>query len=92
MFNIASFGVSCLNHIGKSPEQASDEEHEALRKVVVRWFKNNYLTLVDENPKLAESCLTGSVSFDQKNKSLTKSFRGGMGKGDIVHHFPLNEP
>ncbi len=84
----------CLNTMwtGKSPEQTSDEDHEALRKVVVQWFKNNYLALVEDNPKLAESCLTGSVSFDHKNKSLTKSFRGGMGKGDIVHHFPLNKP
>jgi hypothetical protein len=90
-FKAARLLSICLNVMwtGNSPEDKSKKEHEALRRVVVKWFKISYLKLAIDNPSLADACLTGSISLDKEGKVLIKSFNG-MGR-DVLSYFPLDE-
>ena len=40
----------------------------------IGWTRRNYLKLLDDNPEIAKACLHGSVTFDDKNKQLVKTY------------------
>jgi hypothetical protein len=69
----------CLHVIGfldyKSDRHSS---YSALSKVVQKWTRNNYLSLRKTHPDIAETCLMGSVTFDEKNSRLVKTYEKGL--------------
>jgi len=61
----------------KKNEEIS-KNYYALHKVVINWVKNNYLSLKIIHPQIAESCLIGSISFDEKNSRIVKTYFKGL--------------
>lgn len=72
----------CLNvmglEIGKSKDYGSD--YYPLRKAVLVWTKKNYLSLREENPDVADACLIGTISFDEENSRLVKTYAKGLNR------------
>ncbi|MUK70254.1 hypothetical protein [Aliivibrio fischeri] len=64
----------------------------ALRKVVVAWVKQNYLTLFETNRVIAEACLHGGLSFDEEKKAIIKTFQSFTpGKLSEDYFYLINE-
>jgi hypothetical protein len=53
-------------------------DYYLLHKVVLAWTSNNYLRLKNIQPEVAESCLIGSISFDEQGNRLVKTYRKGL--------------
>lgn len=50
----------------------------SLHKVIIGWTKRNYLNLVQIQPDIAKTCLTGTITFDQKKYCLVKTYSKGL--------------
>lgn len=65
----------CLNVMGLT---ISNEEYfrdsKALQKVILSWTKKNYAWLYSYNPRIAESCLVDSITYDQEHFRLVKTY------------------
>ena len=67
----------CLLVLGLNPTDRRNghgREFYPLQTVVLRWTRGNYRRLLAQNPKVAEACLMGSVTYDPRNNRLVKSF------------------
>lgn len=66
----------CLNVLGLKMrgKNGCQRAEYPLCKVVLFWARNNYLHLRNVHPEVAESCLIGSVSFDEKGGRLVKTY------------------
>jgi len=71
----------CLNVMGlELTSQNKRKSDFALHKIIIKWTKNNYLKLRKNNLEVSESCLLGSVAFDEQKKCLVKTFEKGLNK------------
>lgn len=52
----------------------------ALKRMVLTWVRTNFLTLHREYPDVARACIGGTITFDQENGRLVKTYRGSLGK------------
>jgi len=52
----------------------------ALPIAVISWVKKNYLNLRIENSDIAEACLIGTITFDEKKNQLVKTYEKGLSK------------
>ncbi len=70
----------CLNVMGLTlkKKQGYEGEEYPLHKAVLAWTRKNYLRLRSIQPEVAQSCLIGSISFDEKNSRLVKTFSKGL--------------
>ena len=70
----------CLNIFGVEEARGArlKRHDEPLRRAVIKWTKRHYLTLVDSNPRVAQACLIGSISFDPKRRQLIKTYAQGL--------------
>lgn len=68
-------GIS-LNCLGFTLSGVSrrDRNTEALKKVILGWVRNNYVSLHDNHPTVAEACLMGSITYDAENMQLVKTY------------------
>ena len=68
-------GIS-LNCLGFTLSGVSrrDRNTEPLKKVILGWVKNNYVSLHDNHPTVAEACLMGSITYDAENMQLVKTY------------------
>jgi hypothetical protein len=76
-FCLAVLGVA----IGKKGD--FDREEFPLRKVVVCWAKKYFLSLHAAQPYVAETCLLGSITFDEKASRLVRTYPRGL---DLEQH------
>lgn len=79
--NILGF---CLNVMGLKlrNKKVHGSESHALHKVVISWTRKNYLKLRSIQPEVAQSCLLGSISFeeDDKGSRLVKTYIKGLNR------------
>jgi len=85
----------CLNVMGLTLEKRKRDmfsrEAYALKRVVLAWTKRNYLWLRSESPKLAARSLVESITFDEVNVRLTKTYFSFSEKdGPSVEHLKLD--
>jgi hypothetical protein len=82
----------CLNvmgvKIGKKNEFFERSQY-ALHKVVLSWTKRNYLKLRQIHPEVAESCLIGSISFDEHGSRIVKTYIKGLDIEPPKHYLEL---
>lgn len=72
----------CLNVLGVKHERNvnNDFYEKLLRKFVIKWTEKNYLNLRSNNIDVANNCLLGSISFDEKESRIVKTYEKGLNK------------
>ena len=72
----------CLNVMGLKvgDRKGRGKEHYALHKVIIHWTKVNFIRLWEDLPDVANACLIGSITFDEKNRRLIKTYRKGLSR------------
>lgn len=71
----------CLNVMGLRivSNKALDRDQYPLHKAVLAWTRKNYLRLRSIQPEVAQSCLIGSISFEEQNARLVnKTYSKGL--------------
>ncbi len=70
----------CLNVMGLKIRQKKgyDSNYYSLHKALLAWTTKNYLRLKGVQPEVAESCLMGSISFDEQGTRLVKTYAKGL--------------
>jgi hypothetical protein len=70
----------CLNVMGLKigEKKEYDRDYYPLRKAVLEWTRKNYLQLKSIHPEVSESCLIGSISFDEQGARLVKTYIKGL--------------
>lgn len=79
-FQNAKYFGFCLNVLGlKVGEKRDHRRHEyQLRKAVIAFATENYLSLRDRQPKVAAAVLMGTISFDDSTRQLVKTYAEGL--------------
>lgn len=73
-FRGAKILALCLNVMGLVPVKGDySKSSRALHLAMLSWVKNNYVALHSHNPRLADACLVGNMSYDQVNNRLVKT-------------------
>ncbi|MES2208499.1 MAG: hypothetical protein V4525_17110 [Pseudomonadota bacterium] len=87
----------CLNVLGLKTGQNKENygrDSYALAKAVHSWTRKSYLHMRNENPEVADSVLIGSLSFDEPNNRLVKTYLKGLSREtpktylDLEPHLP----
>jgi len=73
----AALGI-CLNVLGPVIRKNSGTGQLPLHKAMLSWVRKNYLTLRAKHPHIADACLIGSISYDEKEKRLVKTYIRGL--------------
>ena len=70
----------CLNVMGLElgKKEGYGSEYYALKKAVLSWTEKNFLRLRSVQPEVATSCLMGSISFDEQEARLVKTYIKGL--------------
>ncbi|GJL66355.1 MAG: hypothetical protein NPIRA05_13260 [Nitrospirales bacterium] len=69
----------CLNVLGPIVRnERYDREQNPLHKAIIAWTRKNYLRLRSIQPDVAQSCLLGSISFDEQSARLVKTYSKGL--------------
>lgn len=70
----------CLNVMGLrlGNKEGYGSDYYALKKAILSWTNKNYLALRNAQPEVSESCLLGSISFDEDNGRLVKTYAKGL--------------
>ena len=70
----------CLNVMGLKVGNKNEygKEVYTLRKAILNWTRKNYLELVQKNPRVGDSCITGTISFDAEHGRLVKTYALGL--------------
>lgn len=83
----------CLNVLGLSVSGSqSDRGEKRLRCAVLSWAKKNYLLLRKVHPPVAESCLIGSITFDNETNRLVKTYAQGLRLEPSREYLDLEPP
>ena len=82
----------CLNVMGLTDGKRTKSTRAfcGLRRAILRWTRKNYLYLHSQNPKLAEACLIGGISFDEKNQRLVQTLSAFLGKAPNQYYLELD--
>jgi hypothetical protein len=71
----------CLNVLGLTIHPLdSFDDSKALQKGVLAWTKRNYAWLHSYNPRLADACLAGSITYDVEHLRLVKTYPEGLAR------------
>ncbi|AZN68688.1 hypothetical protein DX910_11010 [Acinetobacter haemolyticus] len=66
---------------------------KALHKVVLIWTKRNFSALYEYNPKIAEQCLIGNLTYDHDKLRIIYPFLGNPLKREITNiYFDVDPP
>jgi len=70
----------CLNVLGVNPARIPSDRRrdDPLRQAVIAWTKRNYVALMRSNPRVAEACLIGSITYDSEGQRIVKTFVQGL--------------
>jgi len=71
----------CLNVMGVKMKPVNfhiDKYYRPLHAAVLSWTKRHFLRMRNMNPDVADSCLIGSISFDEQNSRLVKTYIKGL--------------
>lgn len=84
----------CLNVLGPViPKKgiSIDREHRALHATMVAWLKKNYIALRKRHPDVANACLIGSITYDEKKKRLVKTYGKGLELEEQKQYLELSD-
>lgn len=72
----------CLNVMGLDHDRndGNYKKYRAFHRWLLEWVSNNYLKIVKEVPEVAQYCLSGTISYDEKNIRLVKTYRASLGR------------
>ena len=71
----------CLNVLGFELQDRSKKHGSyALHKLVLRWTQKHFLALYADNPVVAKACIMGTISFDEVNQQLVKTYGSILGR------------
>ncbi len=81
----------CLNTMGFRLDHKVHKPAatRALKRLVLIWVRKNFLALHRDYPDVARACLGGTISFDQENSRLIKTYRGSLGNEPIREFLEL---
>lgn len=85
----------CLNVLGMKtgPNKRNyGRDAYALARAVHSWARKNYLSMLQENPDVAESVLIGSISFDEAGRRLVKTYFKGLNREAPKSYLDLDQP
>lgn len=86
-FCLYVFGLK-INDMGSSYYDV-----RALHKVVLIWTKRNFAALYEYNPKIAEQCLIGNLTYDHDKLRIIHTFFGNPLKRQITNiYFDVDPP
>lgn len=63
-----------------------------MHKAVLAWTKHNYLNLHEVHTEVAESCLIGSITFDNEGRRIVKTYLKGLDKEPPKEYLELATP
>ena len=84
----------CLNIFGFREPKRGEHGNEffSLRKAVISWTRRNYLWLKETNPEIAAHSLAGSITFDEGQSRLVKSYASMAGRDPAREYLELDDP
>lgn len=82
----------CLNVLGLSEKRHEiyNKRENPLRLAVLNWVRHNYCRMREESPKLADVCLHGSITFDDKNLEFVKTYFNETGNAPSEARFKVD--
>ncbi|MCG9578216.1 hypothetical protein L1D14_18545 [Vibrio tubiashii] len=81
----------CLNVIWlNSSKKASSTNEHLLRKILVRWINKNFISLYNNYPNIAQSCLIGGISYNSDECSFKKLYRPLLDGSESSKTYKLN--
>lgn len=91
-FKGAAYLGFCLNVLGLDDKRHRNhrKEEAPLRLAVLAWTRKNYSRMRNESPKVAETCLHGSITFDEKTNELVKTYANETSDGPTEHRFKVD--
>ena len=73
----------------KLKPKETQKEFYPLKKAILNWTRNNYLQLVESNSDIAKSCMVGSLSFDENNNRIVKTYIRFLSKEEPKEYLDL---
>jgi hypothetical protein len=70
----------CLNVMRLKPQKRSGygRQYAALKSVLLPWVQRNYKKIRARNSEVADTCLIGGITFDEKESRLVKTYAKGL--------------
>lgn len=84
----------CLNVMGLEFRKVDyDKDSRALHRAVVSWTKRNYATIHAYNPRVAETCLVETMTYDEENRRIVQTYPAeGLRRQAQYIYLPVNPP
>ncbi|WP_146258629.1 hypothetical protein [Agrobacterium rosae] len=84
----------CLNVLGFRMDHKvySPDGTMALKRLITRWARENFLTLYADYPVVAESCIGGTITFDKVENRLVKTYSAMFGTEPAREYLDLDPP
>jgi len=85
----------CLNVLGLNlvdRHTGYQKEFYPLQAAALSWARANYGRLRRDNPKVAEACLQGSITYDADTHRLVKTYARDWGKEPDRDFLDLDTP
>nr|VFJ53356.1 MAG: hypothetical protein BECKFM1743A_GA0114220_101141 [Candidatus Kentron sp. FM]VFJ54576.1 MAG: hypothetical protein BECKFM1743C_GA0114222_101411 [Candidatus Kentron sp. FM]VFK10366.1 MAG: hypothetical protein BECKFM1743B_GA0114221_101381 [Candidatus Kentron sp. FM] len=83
----------CLNVMGvKVHDGDTFHDGRALQKAVLSWTKKNFAWLQSYNPRIAETCLMGTITYDAEHLRLVKTYLAGVEPEPYRDYFSVDPP
>ncbi|MFM0263112.1 hypothetical protein [Paraburkholderia sediminicola] len=74
-FKGAKILAFCLNVMGISTKpDSNDRDSRPLKKAVLSWTKRHFASLYANNSRVGETCLVDSITYDEQNCRLVKTY------------------
>lgn len=93
-FQSARILAVCLNVLGFRMDHNVHRpvRTRAIKRLVVGWTKRNFLTIHSKYPTVAGACIGGTITFDEKNKRLVKTYSAYFDKEPAREYLDLDLP
>lgn len=84
----------CLNVLGLDETKGINrtKTYRAFKKLILKKTKAHYLNIYYQQPKVAEACLSGTISFDANTECLIKTYSEDLSGNAAKEILQLNVP
>ena len=91
-FQGASYSGFCLNILGLDDQRHRGyrKQDNPLRLAVPEWTRRHYERMRVKSPKVAASCLYGSISYDADACEFIKTYSNETGNSAAERRFKVN--
>ncbi len=72
----------CLNTMGLRIDSKAHRppETRALKRALLRWMRRNFLSIFEQYPDVARSCVGGSITFNEQTRQIVKTYQRSLGR------------